>query len=91
MIYENCAGSWDRGNSGLRLRVSSFMANLEASLSLCDPMNPGFGYQLRIVRVAAPGAPVDVLFTSRNPVTGEDLLTFGQCLDVLAMYREPAK
>jgi hypothetical protein len=46
--------------------------NLEASISLCDPMNPGFGYQIRIVRAAPPGAPVDVLFTSRDPVTGKD-------------------
>jgi hypothetical protein len=61
--------------------------NLEASISLCDPMNPGFGYQIRIVRAAPPGAPVDVLFTSRDPVTGKDLLTYEQCLDVLAMYR----
>jgi hypothetical protein len=62
--------------------------NLEASISLCDPMNPGGGYQIRITHAAPPNAPVvDVLFTSRNPATGEALLTYEQCLDVLAMYR----
>ena len=59
--------------------------NLEATISLCDPLNPGFGYQVRITRAAPPGAPVDVLFTSCNPNTGESLLTYEQCLDVLAM------
>ena len=63
------------------------MQNLEATISICDPMNPGFGYQIRITRAAPPGTSVDVLFTSRNPVTGKDLLTYEQCLDVLAMYR----
>lgn len=63
------------------------MQNLEASISLCDPMNPGFGYQIRIVRAAQPGDPVDVLFTSRDPVTGKNLLTYEQCLDVLAICR----
>jgi hypothetical protein len=63
------------------------MQNLEASIFLCDPLNPGFGYQIRITRSALPGAPVDVLFTSRDPVTDKDLLTYEQCLDVLARYR----
>jgi len=61
--------------------------NLEATITLCDHMNPGVGYQIRITRTAAPGAPVDVLFTACNPATGADLLTYEQCLDVLAMYR----
>jgi len=61
--------------------------NLEASITLCDPLNPGFGYQIRITRAAPPGTPVDVLFTACNPATGESLLTYEQCLDVLAMYR----
>ena len=63
------------------------MQNLEASITLCDPLNPGFGYQIRITRVAPPGAPIDVLFTSRDPATGKSLLTYEQCLDVLTMYR----
>jgi hypothetical protein len=63
------------------------MQNLEASISLCDPLNPGFGYQIRITRSAPPGAPVEVLFTSRNPATGSNLLTYEQCLDVLELYR----
>ena len=63
------------------------MQNLEASITLCDPLNPGFGYQIRITRAAPPGAPIDVLFTSCNPATGESLLTYEQCLDVLTMYR----
>lgn len=63
------------------------MQDLEATIFFCDPLNPGFGYQIRITRAAPPGAPVDVLFTSRHPVTGEDLLTYEQCLDVLTMYR----
>ena len=61
--------------------------NLEASITLCDPLNPGFGYQIRITRAAPPGAPIDVLFTASNPATGESLLTYEQCLDVLTMYR----
>lgn len=63
------------------------MAHLEAAISLCDPMNPELGYQVHITQVAAPGAPVDVLFTARNPATGAELRTYDQCLDVLAMYR----
>lgn len=63
------------------------MQDLEASISFCDPLNPGFGYQIRLTRAAPPGAPVDVLFTSCNPATGKSLLTYEQCLDVLAMYR----
>ena len=63
------------------------MQNLEASITFCDPLNPGFGYQIRITRAAPPGTPIDVLFTSINPATGESLLTYEQCLDVLTMYR----
>jgi hypothetical protein len=65
--------------------------NLEASITLCDPLNPGFGYQIRITRAAPPGAPIDVLFTASNPATGESLLTYEQCLDVLAMYRSTSR
>lgn len=70
------------------------MAALLSAATLMSFQNTGKEHPktyVRIVRVAAPGAPVDVLFTSRNPVTGEDLLTFGQCLDVLATYRERAE
>jgi hypothetical protein len=62
------------------------MQNLEASISFVDPLNPGVGYQIRITRAAPPGAPVEVLFTSRNPATDHDLLTYEQCLDVLTTY-----
>jgi hypothetical protein len=59
--------------------------HLDASISLCDHMNPGNGYQIRITD-ARNGA--DVLFTSRHPVTGEDLLAYEQCLEVLQMYSD---
>lgn len=57
------------------------------SFGPCDPLNFGFGYQIRIER-ATDG--VTVLFTSVHPVTGKDL-DFAGCLDVAAMYKSGAK
>lgn len=57
---------------------------LDVSISLCDHMNPGFGYQMRITN-ALNGE--ELLFTSVHPATGRDLLTYDECLDVANMYR----
>ena len=56
---------------------------IEASFNLIDVRNPSIGYQLRI-RNAENG--VDLLFTSKAPDTGENLLTAADCLRVIAMY-----
>lgn len=58
-------------------------AHYDISFSLCDHLNPGFGYQLRINN-AENGETL--LFTSRNPDTGADLLTVHDCLDVARIY-----
>ena len=54
------------------------MQNLGASITCCDALNPGFGYQIRITRAGPLDALIDVLFTSSNPVTGASLLTYEQ-------------
>jgi hypothetical protein len=58
---------------------------IEASFTLCDHLNPGFGYQLRISR-RRHGGNEKLLFTSRAPDTGDDLLTAADCMRVIAMY-----
>lgn len=56
------------------------------SWSLIDALNPGFGYSLRI-EDANNGELL--LFTSRDPATGADLLTPVDCLRVVAYYCAP--
>ena len=46
----------------------------------CDPLNPGFGYELEVRRNGER-----VLFTGKHPVSGKDL-DFDACLDVARMY-----
>jgi len=54
----------------------------EARITLCDHLNEGFGYQVRIVDTRG-----DVLlFTSRDPVSGKDLLTYEHALRVAGAY-----
>lgn len=54
---------------------------IKASFTLCDRMNPGFGYQLHISR-----RHETLLWTSKAPDTGNDLLTAADCMRVIAMY-----
>lgn len=58
---------------------------IEASFTLCDHLNPGFGYQLHISR-RRHGGNETLLFTSRAPDTGDDLLNAADCMRVIAMY-----
>ena len=52
------------------------------SICLVDHLNPGFGYQIRIIDDRGQ----TVLFTSRDPLTGQDLLTLADCLRVAQNY-----
>ena len=52
------------------------------SVSLCDHLNPGFGYQIRVTDINGK----DLAFTSRCPVTGADLLDITLALKVAAYY-----
>lgn len=51
------------------------------TFSLCDHLNPGFGYQIKIVN----GNGATVLLTDKHPLTGADL-DFAGCLEVASMY-----
>ena len=68
-------------NEGATMTASYNNLPIEAAFTLVDALNPGFGYQIRITR-----GPQTLLWTSRNPATGKDLLTAADCLEVLAMY-----
>lgn len=58
----------------------------EVTISICDHLNPGFGYQMRITDGRTGET---VLFTSKSPTTGQPLLTYEDCLEVAAMYAKP--
>jgi hypothetical protein len=53
---------------------------VEVSIALCDGMNPGFGYALKVTR-----RDVTLLATTRDPVTGEHL-TYEAALRVALTY-----
>ncbi len=56
-------------------------------ISLCDPLNPAFGYQIQV----EDRDGITRLHTSRAPDTGADLLTYADALRVAGLYgREPA-
>lgn len=54
----------------------------EVHITLCDILNPGFGYQLRIVDTTGRS----LLFTDRDPATGSNLSTYADALRVATMY-----
>jgi hypothetical protein len=54
----------------------------EVHITLCDPLNPGFGYQIRVTGDRGE----QLLFTSRDPVTGKDLETMSDALRVASWY-----
>ena len=56
---------------------------IEAEFTLCDVLNPKIGYQVKINRRE------ETLFASRDPVTGNDLLTARDCLDVIEAFVPP--
>ena len=58
----------------------------ECRIGLCDNMNPSIGYQIRIVDSEGK----DILFASRDPVDGKDLLTYNDALRVAGYYAEPS-
>ncbi len=53
-------------------------------ISLCDPLNAGFGYQIRITDTQDNL----LIYTSVDPATGKDLVTFGDAIRVAAQYGE---
>lgn len=55
----------------------------ELCVSLCDPLNPEFGYQVKI----HDDRGKLLLLTSRNPVTGKDLWTYKDALEVAYYYQ----
>jgi hypothetical protein len=59
---------------------------IEASFAICDHLNPGFGYQVRITDALSGES---LLFTSKHPAYGTDLLTAGDCMDVINAYIAP--
>lgn len=59
------------------------MRHIRVTFDLCDRLNAGFGYQLRIEN-AETGRTI--LFTSRAPDTGDELLTAADCLRIVQMY-----
>jgi len=54
----------------------------EVHITLCDHLNAGFGYQIRVVDQSGR----TILFTSRDPSTGRDLLTYDDALRVAVGY-----
>lgn len=56
---------------------------LHVQFGPCDPLNSGFGYQLRIEKDGRP-----LLLTSKHPITGV-ALTYDSCVEVAAMYATP--
>lgn len=60
-------------------------ATFDVSITACDYLNLGFGYQVRITR-SDNGSTV--LFVSIDPDTGKDLLTLNDCLRVAAKYAQ---
>jgi hypothetical protein len=59
------------------------MTHFTVKFSPIDPLNISCGYQLTIAN-AFTGKTV--LFTSRDPATGNDLLTPSDCLKVCSYY-----
>ncbi len=55
----------------------------EIDISVIDHLNPSCGYQVRVVN-GRTGE--QMLYTNKNPVTGDDLLSFHDCLAVAEMY-----
>jgi len=51
----------------------------DVHIALCDPLNPGFGYQLRIT--SSHGE--ELMHASVDTVTGKDLLTVEDALTVV--------
>jgi hypothetical protein len=55
----------------------------DVSISLCDHLNPGFGYQVKITDDRGNV----LLFSGRDPQTGKDLLTYADALVVASYYQ----
>lgn len=64
-------------------RVSESKVKIsEIHTALCDHLNEGFGYQIRIIDTRGN----TVLFTSCDPANGTDLLTYKDALRVAEQY-----
>lgn len=59
-------------------------AAYELAITLCDALNPGHGYQMRLTLGGA-----DVFFGAKDPATGADLLTYADALRVASYYGPP--
>ena len=55
-------------------------------IALCDVLNPGFGYQVRVVDERG----LLLISASKDPVTGSDLLSLADAIRVAATYASPA-
>jgi hypothetical protein len=54
----------------------------EVRVALCDPLNPGFGYSVRLVDDRGR----TLVLTSRDPESGADLHTCADALRVAGVY-----
>jgi hypothetical protein len=59
----------------------------DVHIALCDPLNPGFGYQLRIT--SSHGE--ELMHASVDTVTGKDLLTVEDALAVVRRVAQQAR
>ena len=62
--------------------------HFSASFDLCDPLNSGFGYQVKIENACTGEV---LLHRSNHPVTLGELLTPGDCLDLISWFVAPDK
>ena len=56
------------------------MDSYDCTITPCDPLNPEFGYSIRVERNGTT-----LLYTAQHPVTGADL-TYHSAVEVAAMY-----
>lgn len=61
------------------------MDEVEVFITLCDPLNPGFGYSIKI-----SCRDTILLHTSRHPISGTSM-TYHDALSVATMYGSPNK
>jgi hypothetical protein len=69
------------------------MDNLEATITLCNRLNPEIGYHVKITKYAENGPREGevILFTSCAPDSGEDIISFNEAVRIVTMYTTPAK
>ena len=60
----------------------------EIKIGLCDWLNPGFGYFLKVEEINPEASRVNkqILFISNDPETGQSL-TYEKCVEIAAKYK----